>query len=350
MRAIPGKGFGVSRIREEVGANLLETALALLLISLVALAAISYFGQNTTALWDEVPASFEVGSGADDADADDAGSSGSGTNGSGNNTNNNNTPVARQAATLHPATPPPQRPPCPDQDVTDLRDTLGIRALTFRQRALLNEHNARASAIFVAMLADDPNGLTLAERPLSELPAADSLARASSDELISTVIASAGYLRKIPLSDGFRSISLREPRSYRRHFAAIRVLELAAQAGFRFDLEATKLLCAIALNAALVEGVTDVAIRRGPTWPDFAARMITSRIVTPERLDLFDVAISAAESLDGGLYDGALASQVVRTGERLQNVDNPTYEVGEMYGRVQRVLQKPTSLLRVALP
>lgn len=46
-------------LRSDVGANLLETALAILLIGVVAIAAIAYFGSNTGELWDQVPASFQ---------------------------------------------------------------------------------------------------------------------------------------------------------------------------------------------------------------------------------------------------------------------------------------------------
>ena len=222
--------------------------------------------------------------------------------------------------------------------------------LSLRERSALRDHNARAQRLFDAMLSDDSNGLALAEHPLAELAAADRLAEATSEEVISIAVASAGYLRKIPLNDGFRSVSLEPPRAYRIQFAAIRVLEVSSDAGLPFDLGDTKLLCSIALNAARLEGAGDVTIQRSSDWPDFAAQLITSRILAPERLDLFDAAIAAAEVLDGGLFDGALASKIVRTGQRLQRVKNPTYEVGELHTRIQRVLQKPTSLLRVDLP
>ena len=64
MRTLFRRGWqALKRLRSDLGANLMETALAVLLISVVALADVSYFGRNTSALWDEVPASFEVGNG-----------------------------------------------------------------------------------------------------------------------------------------------------------------------------------------------------------------------------------------------------------------------------------------------
>ncbi len=56
-----GRWAALTRLRNDLGANLIETALLILMIALVALAAVGYFGSNTRALWDEVPASFETG-------------------------------------------------------------------------------------------------------------------------------------------------------------------------------------------------------------------------------------------------------------------------------------------------
>lgn len=232
----------------------------------------------------------------------------------------------------------------------DLRDTLSIRLLGLRETRALTDHKERARRLFAAMLSDDPNGLALAERPLADLPAAGRLAAATSEEVISIAIASAGYLRKIPLDDKFRSLSLKTPRAYRIHFAAIRILEVSSEAGLPFDLGDTKLLCSIALNASHFEGTSKVSIQRSSDWPDFAAELITNRVLAQERLDLFDPAVSAAEVLDGGLYDGPLASRIVRLDQRLRRVKSPSYEVGEMRARIQRVLHKPTSLLGVNLP
>ena len=229
----------------------------------------------------------------------------------------------------------------------DLRDLLSVRALGMRHRRALRAHTRRARPLFEAMLEDDPQGLALAEHPLAELPAADRLAEASNEQVISLAVAAAGHLRKIPVNDTFRSLSLKAPRAYRLHFASIRLLEVGAEAGLPFGLEDTKLLLDIALNAPRVEGAADATIRHSTEWPDFAAQMITSRLLAPERLDLYDAAIGAAELLDGGLYDGVLAMQIVRAGQRLTRVKNPTYEIGEMHTRIQRVLQKPTTLLRV---
>ncbi len=64
-------------LRSEAGANLLETALAMLLIAVVAIAAIAYFGSSTGDLWDQVPASFQDDGGS-------GGGSGGGTGGGGN--------------------------------------------------------------------------------------------------------------------------------------------------------------------------------------------------------------------------------------------------------------------------
>ena len=229
----------------------------------------------------------------------------------------------------------------------DLRDILSIRSLSLRHTRALRDHKRRARPLFQAMLEDDPNGLALAEHPLAELPAAEKLAEASNEEVISMAVAAAGHLRRIPVNDTFRSLSLKTPRSYRMQFASIRMLEVSAEAGLPFGLDDTKLLLAIALNAPKVEGAADATIRHSTEWPEFAAQMMTSRLLAPERLDLYDAAIGAAELLDGGLYDGNLAKQIVRAAHRLTRVKSPTYEIGEMHTRIQRVLQKPTTLLRV---
>ena len=233
--------------------------------------------------------------------------------------------------------------------MADLRDIFSLRALTLSQRRALKQATERAAPLFSAVLQDDPDGLLLAEHPLAELRAADHLADASSEDVLAVAVASAGHLRRFPLNDTFRELSLKPPRAYRVLFASIRVLEVASEARLAFDLRDTKLLCAIALNAAKVEGAGEATIHYGDIWPEFAAQMITGRLLAPERLDLFDIALTAAEVLDGGLYDGPLASRVVRMGERLLRIPSPTYEVGEMHMRIRRILAKPTTLLRAAL-
>ena len=231
--------------------------------------------------------------------------------------------------------------------MNSLRDMLSLRYLTLSDKRELRVHFHRAQRLFDGMLADDPNGLALAERPLAELPASDRLAEASSQEVLSIAIASAGHLRRITLKDTARSVALKPPRAYWVHFAAIRILEVAADIQLPFTLSETKLFASIALNASKFEERGDITIQRGSEWPDFAAQLITSRIIAPERLDLFGAAVSAAETLDGGLYDGVLASRVVRMGQRLARVEKPMYEVGEMHARINRVLAKPTSLLHL---
>jgi len=136
----------------------------------------------------------------------------------------------------------------------------------------------------------------MAEHPLAEHPAADELAKASSEEDISIAVAAAGYLRKLPLNDTFRSLALKEPRAYRTHFASMRIVEVSTEAGLPFDLDDTKLLCAIALNAAKVEAGGASTIERGPAWPDHIALMITGRLLAAERLDRFDMALGARET------------------------------------------------------
>ena len=233
--------------------------------------------------------------------------------------------------------------------MADLRDIFSLRALTLRQQRTLRRATDRAAPLFAAMLEDDPDGLRLAEHPLADLPAAEQLAKASSEDVLAIAVAAQGHLRRIPLNDTFRALSLKPPRAYGVLFASIRILEVSSVAGLPFDLEDTKLLCAISLNAVKVEGAGDATIRHGDEWPKFAAQMIKGRLLATERLDLFDMAVSAAEILDGGLYDGDLASQIVRMGQRLRRVKSPTYEVGEMHTRIQRLLAKPTSLLRAEL-
>ena len=231
--------------------------------------------------------------------------------------------------------------------MADIRDIFSVRLLSVRHRRALAKHSAVAQPLFDAMLQEDPQGLKLAESPLAELPAADRLAQASSNEVISVAVASAGHLRRIPIEDSLRTVALRPIRTYRIHFAAIRVLEVCIEARLPFGLEDTKLLCSIALNAPRRDDSRDVTIHHGPDWPDFAARMFTTRLLFPERLDLLDVALGAAEQLDGGLYDGELASMIVRTGQRLARVKRATYEVGEMAARAARLLEKPTTLIHV---
>lgn len=233
--------------------------------------------------------------------------------------------------------------------MAELLDILSIRALAPKHRRRIDVHARRAASLFDVLLENDPDGLHIAELPLAEHPAAEHLANASSDDVISIAVSSAARLRRIPMNDNVRTISLKPPRSYRHHFAAIRVLEVSSEAGLPFELDDTKLLCAIALNAPKIEHAHDATIEYSSDWPMHAAQLITGRLLAPERMDLFDAALTAAEVLDGGLYDGQLAATIVRMGERLNAVRRPSYEVGEMYTRVQRVLAKRTSLLRTEL-
>lgn len=67
----------------DFGANLLETALAVLLIAVVAIAAVAYFGNNTGDLWDQVPASFNQNGSGGGSSGGGSGGGGSGGGGSG---------------------------------------------------------------------------------------------------------------------------------------------------------------------------------------------------------------------------------------------------------------------------
>ena len=165
--------------------------------------------------------------------------------------------------------------------MADLRDIFSLRALTLRQRRTLRRATDRAAPLFAAMLEDDPDGLRLAEHPLADLPAAEQLAKASSEDVLAIAVAAQGHLRRIPLNDTFRALSLKPPRAYGVLFASIRILEVSSVAGLPFDLEDTKLLCAISLNAVKVKGAGDATIRHGDEWPDFAAQMIKGRLWPP---------------------------------------------------------------------
>ncbi len=129
------------------------------------------------------------------------------------------------------------------------------------------------------MLEDDPDGLRHAEHPLADLPAAEQLAKASSEDVLAIAVAAQGHLRRIPLNDTFRALSLKPPRAYGVLFASIRILEVSSVAGLPLDLEDTKLLCAISLNSVKVEGAGDATIRHGDEWPEFAAQMIKGRLL-----------------------------------------------------------------------
>jgi Flp pilus assembly pilin Flp len=88
----------------DVGANLLETALAILLIALVAIGAIAYFGNNTGDLWDQVPASFDepTDPGGGSGSSSGGGSGGGGGSGSGGGSGGT---IVCTPTTTHPACP-----------------------------------------------------------------------------------------------------------------------------------------------------------------------------------------------------------------------------------------------------
>ncbi len=70
-------GWYARFLRSELGANLLETAMVVLLITVVAIGAIAFFGRGTGDLWEQVPASF------DGSTTNDTGVGGGGTGGGG---------------------------------------------------------------------------------------------------------------------------------------------------------------------------------------------------------------------------------------------------------------------------
>ena len=68
--------------RSDLGASLLETAMAVLLITVVSIGAVAFFGQGTGDLWEQVPASFD-GSTTNDTGAGGGNGGGGGGGGGG---------------------------------------------------------------------------------------------------------------------------------------------------------------------------------------------------------------------------------------------------------------------------
>jgi hypothetical protein len=224
----------------------------------------------------------------------------------------------------------------------NLRDALGWRHLKRKRRAQLDEHTRRVEALFRAFEETDPDGLTIVNSRLEDLAPGRALQALAPDMVASTVIASVGVLRRIPVEDKGRTVRLLAPSAYRRHFAAQRILAYGAALSLPFSATDVALLFDLALTSGNIDpSLHKVDIRFGPEWTPFAANSLIDQIYAEIRLPLFQVAVGAAEGLLSSEFGGEVADQLVRSRKRLQGVSVRTFEVEETLDQIDAILARP---------
>jgi hypothetical protein len=184
----------------------------------------------------------------------------------------------------------------------------------------------------------DPRAALLAESPLIDLPGREHLDKCGPAELLSARVAAAAELREIPLRDDGRRVSLLPLRKYRRHLAALRILEITDPLELPWDRHDVRALFSIALNpkgASAEQAQHQFDIPTG--FPHYAAQQIISRLVAPVRLDLHAVAIGAVEQLRADLgQDGRKIAARARDQIRLH--PGHAYQRDELLARISDVL------------
>lgn len=223
-----------------------------------------------------------------------------------------------------------------------LRDAIGWRFLNRRHRALLSTHAAAAEPLFEEFESEDPTGLTIISTPLDDMVAGRTLKVLTPDQLTSTVVTSLSVLRKIPIDDQRRTVSLLPPTTYRRHFAAQRILQYAGPLGLVYTSADVSLM----LELALTSGNLDTSLRKidikiPPAWPPYEAATFIDQVLSEVRLPLYDVAIGAAESLLSGEFTGDVAEQLRRSFHRLDRVSPSTFEIQDLLDRIEAIQNRP---------
>lgn len=132
-------------------------------------------------------------------------------------------------------------------------------------------------------------------------------------ELLAARVAACAQLRVLPLDDDGRVVSLRPVRHYRSHFAAMRIIELTDPYTLAWDHNDVRALFSIAVNpkgATAVQAKARIDIPAG--FPPYAAQRMIDLLLAPVRLDLYKVAIAAAEQLTDSTPSPSLAKAIER--------------------------------------
>jgi len=220
----------------------------------------------------------------------------------------------------------------------DLRALVGWRRLPAADRDVITRHRVAAATCFASLESSDPHATLLAEAPLIDLPGRGHLDRAGPAELLSARVAAAAELREIPLHDDGRRVSLFPVRTYRRHLAALRILEVTDPLELPWDHNDVRALFSIALNpkgatAEQAQYQFDIP----PGFPPFAAQQLITRLVSPVRLDLHTVAIQAAERLGAELPE-SVTRLMERARTQIVSQSTHAFNRDELVERLDRLL------------
>ncbi len=222
------------------------------------------------------------------------------------------------------------------------RDLVGWRFLKGDRRAALKFHTNRVERLFVAFEEDGDDPTILLGEPLERLRGGSVLQALHPDLVASAVVASAGILRKFPLKDRRTQVWLLAPPSYRRHFAAERIIEYGSKVPLPYSASDVALLFDLALTSGNIDrSLHDVQIRFGSDWDQFAAAHVVDQILAEVRIPLFNAALSGAEGLMSIEFSGDVAEQLVRSRDRLERVKPATFEVTETLERIDALLGRP---------
>lgn len=207
---------------------------------------------------------------------------------------------------------------------------------------MVSRHRVSAARCFAALESADPHATNLADSPLIDLPGRQHLDSCGPAELLSARVAAAAEMREIPLDDDGRQVSLQPLRKYRRHLAALRILELTDPLELPWDRHDVRALFSIALTP---KGASDEQARHRfavpPGFPDYAAHVLITRLVARVRLDLHSVAVGALEQHgpDVGLDVRRL---MVRARDQIQAHSGHAFPRDELLGRITALLASPS--------
>jgi len=198
---------------------------------------------------------------------------------------------------------------------------------------------ATASPCFASLVDADPKGTILAEAPLIDVPGRNHMDQCGPGELLAARVAACAQLRALPLDDDGRVVSLRPIRHYRTHFAAIRIIELTDPYTLAWDHNDVRALFSIAVNP---KGATaeqaKARIDIPADFPPYAAQRMIDLLLAPIRLDLFSVAIAAAEQMTESTPPPSLAKAIERARRILASSHGRDFAHEEMLDRLDELL------------